>query len=321
MDNKDKIVIYQVFPRWFGNTNTQLVKNGSLAQNGVGKFSAFTPKALAAIAELGVSHIWYTGVIEHATKTDYTAYGIRKDHTAIVKGQAGSPYAIKDYYDIDPDLADSVPDRMEEFEALVRRTHEAGMKVIIDFVPNHVARQYFSDRKENYVGDLGDHDNVNKAFDPNNNFYYLPGQTLVLHFDDQDDEDFEYSEFPAKVTGNNCFSATPGINDWYETVKLNYGVDYQNGGACHFSPIPDTWSKMLDILLFWAAKGIDGFRCDMAEMVPVEFWNWAIPRVKQQFPVIFIAEVYNPDEYRSTAIICLRAISIICMIRLACMIR
>ena len=299
MDNKDKIVIYQVFPRWFGNTNTQLVKNGSLAQNGVGKFSAFTPKALAAIAELGVSHIWYTGVIEHATKTDYTAYGIRKDHTAIVKGQAGSPYAIKDYYDIDPDLADSVPDRMEEFEALVRRTHEAGMKVIIDFVPNHVARQYFSDRKENYVGDLGDHDNVNKAFDPNNNFYYLPGQTLVLHFDDQDDEDFEYSEFPAKVTGNNCFSATPGINDWYETVKLNYGVDYQNGGACHFSPIPDTWSKMLDILLFWAAKGIDGFRCDMAEMVPVEFWNWAIPRVKQQFPVIFIAEVYNPDEYRN----------------------
>ena len=314
MDNKDKIVIYQVFPRWFGNTNTQLVKNGSLAQNGVGKFSAFTPKALAAIAELGVSHIWYTGVIEHATKTDYTAYGIRKDHTAIVKGQAGSPYAIKDYYDIDPDLADSVPNRMEEFEALVRRTHEAGMKVIIDFVPNHVARQYFSDRKENYVGDLGDHDNVNKAFDPNNNFYYLPGQTLVLHFDDQDDEDFEYSEFPAKVTGNNCFSATPGINDWYETVKLNYGVDYQHGGACHFSPIPDTWHKMLNILLFWAAKGIDGFRCDMAEMVPVEFWNWAIPRVKQQFPVIFIVRM-------STAIICLRAISIICMIRLACMIR
>lgn len=299
MDNKDKIVIYQVFPRWFGNTNTRLVRNGSLAQNGVGKFSAFTPEALAAIAGLGVSHIWYTGVIEHATKTDYTAYGIRKDHTAIVKGQAGSPYAIKDYYDVDPDLADSVPDRMEEFEALVRRTHEAGMKVIIDFVPNHVARQYFSDRKENYVGDLGDHDNVNKAFDPNNNFYYLPGQTLVLHFDDQDDEDFEYSEFPAKVTGNNCFSATPGINDWYETVKLNYGVDYQNGGACHFSPIPDTWSKMLDILSFWAAKGIDGFRCDMAEMVPVEFWNWAIPRVKQQFPVIFIAEVYNPAEYRN----------------------
>lgn len=299
MDNKDKIVIYQVFPRWFGNTNTRLVKNGSLAQNGVGKFSAFTPEALAAIAELGVSHIWYTGVIEHATKTDYTAYGIRKDHTAIVKGQAGSPYAIKDYYDIDPDLADSVPDRMEEFEALVRRTHEAGMKVIIDFVPNHVARQYYSDRKENYVGDLGHLDNMNKGFDPNNNFYYLPGQTLVVHFDDQDDEDFEYSEFPAKVTGNNCFSATPGKNDWYETVKLNYGIDYQNGGGAHFSPVPDTWNKMLDILLFWAAKGVDGFRCDMAEMVPVEFWNWAIQRVKQQYPVLFVAEVYNPGEYRN----------------------
>lgn len=299
MDKKEKMVIYQVFPRWFGNTATQMVRNGSLTQNGVGKFSAFTPRALAAIAELGVTHVWYTGVIEHATKTDYTAYGIRKDHTAIVKGQAGSPYAIKDYYDIDPDLADSVPDRMAEFEALVRRTHEAGLRVIIDFVPNHVARQYHSDRKENYVVDLGQLDNVNKGFDPNNNFYYLPGQTLVVHFDDQDDEDFEYSEFPAKVTGNNCFSATPGKNDWYETVKLNYGVDYQNGGACYFSPTPDTWNKMLDILLFWAAKGVDGFRCDMAEMVPVEFWNWVIPKVKQQYPVQFIAEVYNPGEYRN----------------------
>ncbi len=296
MDQKSKMVIYQVFPRWFGNTNTSLVKNGSLACNGVGKFSSFTLRALSAIAELGVTHVWYTGVIEHATQTDYTAFGIRKDHTAVVKGQAGSPYAIKDYYDVDPDLADSVPDRMAEFEKLVSRTHKAGLGVIIDFVPNHVARQYASDQKENYMLDLGQSDNVNKGFDPNNNFYYLPGQTLVLHFDDQDDEDFEYSEFPAKVTGNNCFSATPGKNDWYETVKLNYGIDYQ-GGTTHFDPVPDTWTKMLDILLFWAGKGIDGFRCDMAEMVPVEFWNWAIPRVKQRYPVLFIAEIYNPEEY------------------------
>ena len=299
MEQKNKMVIYQVFPRWFGNLRPSPVMNGSLAENGVGKFSAFTPLALSKIKELGGTHVWYTGVIEHATKTDYTMFGIRKDHSAVVKGKAGSPYAIKDYYDIDPDLADNIQNRMSEFEDLVKRTHEAGMKVIIDFVPNHVARQYFSDAREPFVEDLGQTDNVSKAFDVNNNFYYLPGQTLTLRFDPQREEDFAYSEFPAKVTGNNHFDAYPSQNDWYETVKLNYGVDYMHGGACHFNTIPNTWEKMLEILLFWADKGVDGFRCDMAEMVPVEFWNWVIPQVKKVRDVIFIAEVYNPDEYRN----------------------
>lgn len=299
MEQKNKMVIYQVFPRWFGNLRPSPVMNGSLAENGVGKFSAFTPLALSKIKELGVTHVWYTGVIEHATKTDYTMFGIRKDHSAVVKGKAGSPYAIKDYYDIDPDLTDNIQNRMSEFEDLVKRTHEAGMKVIIDFVPNHVARQYFSDAREPFVEDLGQTDNVSKAFDVNNNFYYLPGQTLTLRFDPQREEDFAYSEFPAKVTGNNHFDAYPSQNDWYETVKLNYGVDYMHGGACHFNTIPNTWEKMLEILLFWADKGVDGFRCDMAEMVPVEFWNWVIPQVKKVRDVIFIAEVYNPDEYRN----------------------
>lgn len=292
------MIIYQVFPRWFGNTNTKPVRNGSLEENGVGKFSDFTPLALSKIKELGTTHIWYTGVIEHATQTDYTAYHIQKDHRAVVKGKAGSPYAIKDYYDIDPDLADHVENRMEEFEALVARTHDAGMKVIIDFVPNHVARQYHSDAQYNFIEELGQNDNTSKAFDPNNNFYYIPGQPLTLPFTN-DDEGLGYSEFPAKATGNDRFDAFPNCNDWYETVKLNYGVDYLNGRSKHFDPIPNTWHKMLDILRFWASKQIDGFRCDMAEMVPVEFWEWAIPLVKKDYPVIFIAEVYNPAEYRN----------------------
>lgn len=294
----EKMIIYQVFPRWFGNTNTKPVRNGSLEENGVGKFSDFTPLALSKIKELGTTHIWYTGVIEHATQTDYTAYHIQKDHRAVVKGKAGSPYAIKDYYDIDPDLADHVENRMEEFEALVARTHDAGMKVIIDFVPNHVARQYHSDAQYNFIEELGQNDNTSKAFDPNNNFYYIPGQPLTLPFTN-DDEGLGYSEFPAKATGNDRFDAFPNCNDWYETVKLNYGVDYLNGRSKHFDPIPNTWHKMLDMLRFWASKQIDGFRCDMAEMVPVEFWEWAIPLVKKDYPVIFIAEVYNPAEYRN----------------------
>jgi glycosidase len=296
-DNNKKLVIYQAFPRWFGNNKPSPVKDGSLPSNGSGKFRDFTDEALAGIRELGTTHIWLTGIIEHATKTNYSVYGIKRDHSAVVKGNAGSPYAIKDYYDVDPDLSVNVYNRMNEFEASVEQIHRAGMKVIIDFAANHVARQYGSDSKLPYIEDLGQNDNTSNAFDPDNNFYYLPGQTLTLHFGAQQ-EDFEYSEFPAKVTGNDRFTATPDKNDWYETVKLNYGVDYLEGHKKYFSPIPNTWKKMLDILLFWSSKGVDGFRCDMAEMVPVEFWQWVIQKVKRQYPVIFIAEVYNPDLYR-----------------------
>ena len=294
---QNKHIIYQTLPRLFGNYKENPVANGSIEENGGGKFNSYTNKALKEIRELGVTHVWYTGIIAHSTCSDYTAYGIAKDHHAIVKGRAGSPYAVKDYYDVDPDLAEDVNNRMSEFEELVSRTHKAGMKVIIDFIPNHVSRSYHSAMKPAYIDDLGQHDQTDRAFSSMNNFYYLPGQNLTLHFGAQE-EDFEYSEFPAKVTGNDCFNANPGRNDWYETIKLNYGIDYLNGASKHFSPIPDTWNKMLDIMLFWLEKDIDGFRCDMAEMVPVEFWNWAIPRVKSRKNVTFIAEVYNPALYR-----------------------
>ena len=300
MNPEEKIIIYQVFTRLFGNRTLACKTNGSIDENGCGKMDCFTEQALAEIKELGITHIWYTGIIAHATQTDYTRYGLPKDHPAIVKGKAGSPYAIKDYYDIDPDLAVDVEKRMEEFEALVKRTHEAGMKMIIDFVPNHVARQYKSLAKPEGVKDLGEDDDTSVSFSPNNNFYYIPGEELKGDIDLYDPEAGRYTEMPAKATGNNKFDAWPNRTDWYETVKLNYGVDYYNNTGCHFSPIPDTWTKMKDILLFWAGKGIDGFRCDMAEMVPCEFWGWAIPQVKEKYPeIIFIAEVYNPQEYRN----------------------
>ena len=300
MGANEKIIIYQVFTRLFGNNNTRLKKNGSFDENGCGKMADFTTKALTEIKNLGATHIWYTGVIEHASQNNYSRYGIRPDHPAVVKGKAGSPYAIRDYYDIDPDIANSIPDRMKEFENLVKRSHKASLKVIIDFVPNHVARQYHSDAKPEGVVDLGENDDNTVAFSPQNNFYYIPGEQLQGNIDLHMYAPEAYVEMPAKATGNDKFDAWPSVNDWYETVKLNYGVDYMNGRWGHFDPIPDTWKKMLDILLFWAAKDIDGFRCDMAEMVPVEFWGWAIPQVKEQFPnIIFIAEVYNPHEYRN----------------------
>ena len=290
----NKIIIYQVFTRLYGNRNTTRKEWGTIEDNGSGKFDDFNESTLKHIKDMGISHVWFTGVIRHATQTDYSAYGIPKQHPAVVKGKAGSPYAICDYYDVDPDLATNVDKRMKEFEALIRRTHKAGLKVIIDFVPNHVARQYESIAKPKGVIDLGADDNTNDGFNPQNNFYYCPGCKLEPYFDIQD-----YLEEPAKSTGNDHFDNHPGINDWYETVKLNYGKDYWTGFG-HFDPIPDTWKKMTDILLFWAKKGVDAFRCDMAEMVPAAFWAWATDKVKAAYPDIkFIGEVYNPSEYRN----------------------
>lgn len=291
---QEKAVIYQIFTRLYGNQVSNPVSGGTILQNGCGKMNGFTGKSLARIRDLGATHIWLTGIIAHASQTDYSEYGIPASHPATVKGIAGSPYAIRDYYDVDPDLAVSVPDRMKEFTLLVRRIHKAGMKVIIDFVPNHLARQYHSTAKPENIGDMGQNDDISMAFSPSNNFYYITGQQLAGEVDWNG-----YVEMPAKATGNDRFTAFPSRCDWYETVKLNYGIDYSDGSR-HFDPVPDTWNKMLDILLFWAGKGIDAFRCDMAEMVPVEFWHWAISSVKSRFSSLeFIAEVYNPGLYQS----------------------
>lgn len=302
----EKINIYQIFTRLFGNQKKVNKEYGTIEENGVGKFNDINDVALTAIRNLGITHVWYTGVIEHAVLTDYSNFGISLDDADVVKGRAGSPYAIKDYYDVNPDLATDVQNRMKEFEALLERTHKNNLKALIDFVPNHVARKYASDAKPDGITDLGQDDDTNLAFSPQNNFYYLPGrkfevpkgyQSLGSHPFKNKDSYFE--EFPAKATGNDQFTHQPGINDWFETVKLNYGRNYYDH-TNHFDPIPSTWKKMLEILLFWTKKGVDGFRCDMAEMVPVEFWSWVIPQVKETNPeIIFIAEIYNPNEYRN----------------------
>ncbi len=290
-----KPIIYQLLPRLFTNTHNHCVPGGTIRQNGVGKMNDITLPVLKKLKNLGATHVWFTGVIRHATKTRYKE--IPDCNPYIVKGNAGSPYAITDYYDIAPDIAVRVKHRMKEFEKLIDRTHEASLKVIIDFVPNHVARQYRSVAKPQGVEDLGEGDNKNLAFSPANNFYYMPGEQFAPGIDLGSGNDF-YCEKPAMATGNDCFHPYPGANDWYETVKLNYGVDYATGQK-HFAPIPSTWHKMRDILLFWAEKGVDGFRCDMAHMVPVEFWQWAIPQVKERHPhIIFIAELYDTAIYR-----------------------
>jgi len=302
---QSKPIIYQLLPRLFGNQQSNNIAYGTIEQNGTGKFNDISFKALDGLKELSVTHVWYTGVVAHASLTDYSAFGIKPDDADVVKGRAGSPYAIRDYYDVDPDLAVDVKNRMAEFEALISRTHQKELKVLIDFVPNHVARHYHSLAKPAGVEDFGFRDDVKQAFSPSNDYYYVPGKPFVVPANEGQPnpltalKDGQFEENPAKATGNNVFSQSPSNGDWYETVKLNYGVDYGNGEKKYFDPIPPVWTKMRDILVYWAGKGVDGFRCDMAEMVPVAFWVWVIPEVKKQYPnLIFIGEAYNPAVYK-----------------------
>ncbi|MEC4005397.1 alpha-amylase family glycosyl hydrolase [Flavobacterium sp. SUN052] len=323
-----KKVVYQVFTRLFGNKNTTNKPWGTIEENGVGKFSDFTDKALQEIKDLGVTHIWYTGVPHHALVRDYTKFGISNDDPEVVKGRAGSPYAVKDYYNVNPDLAVNPAKRLEEFEALIGRSHKHNLKVIIDIVPNHIARKYVSLSNPKGVRDFGADDDTNVEYDRNNNFYYIPGQHFQVPTSDTYKPlngeknpliDGTFDENPAKWTGNGSRLAKPDINDWYETVKVNYGIrpdgskdfpelpeGYENKSYKeHFDfwkdkSVPSSWIKFRDIALYWTAKGVDGFRYDMAEMVPYEFWSYMNSAIKMKNPDAFLmAEVYNPNEYRN----------------------
>lgn len=329
LDKKhSKPVVYQVFTRLFGNTNSTNAPWGTIEQNGVGKFSDFTDEALAGIKQLGVSHVWYTGIPHHAVINDYTEYGISLDDPDVVKGRAGSPYAVKDYYNVNPDLADDPARRLEEFVALIERTHAHGMKVLIDIVPNHVARRYESLSKPDGVSDFGANDDTSVEYARDNNFYYIVGESFAVPEPEGDYQplggdnhplaDGQFDESPAKWTGNGSRAAQPHFHDWYETVKVNYGVkpdgsydfprlpadyadkDYREHAAFWADKdLPDSWHKFHDIVHYWLDKGVNGFRYDMAEMVPVEFWSYLNSSIKMKDPDAFLlAEVYNPDLYR-----------------------
>ncbi|WP_394750348.1 alpha-amylase family protein [Spongiimicrobium salis] len=325
---KRKEVVYQVFTRLFGNTNTNNKAWGTLEENGVGKFSDFNEKALQEIKELGITYIWYTGVPHHDVITDYTAYGISMDDPDIVKGRAGSPYAVKDYYNVNPDLANDPKKRLEEFQALVQRTHDAGLNVLIDIVPNHVARNYEGSTTPKGLKPFGVDDDTTVQYHKDNNFYYNPGEIfevpawnhdyLPLGGDDPVLVDGKFKEVPAKWTGNGSRLSQPHYNDWYETVKINYGVrpdgtydfdrlpdDFDSKDyTAHYNfwktkTVPDSWIKFKDIALYWLRMGVDGFRFDMAEMVPVEFWSYMNSSIKMENPNAFLlAEVYQPSLYR-----------------------
>lgn len=278
-----KVIIYQMLPRLWGNIGGKNIKNGTLKDNGCGKFSSIDTISLEYLRSLGVSHVWYTGIIRHATAED--SDGCTPSSADWVKGRAGSPYSITDYYDVNPYLADEPENRMEEFHKLVERTHAAGLKVIIDFVPNHVARDYgrFAAAHPAPTGmaALGESDDKSVHWKDSNDFFYYPGIPLALPIQNQ-----TYMEMPAMASGNS-YTSSPGVNDWYDTIKLNYCDTHT-----------ETWEKMYDIVNFWAGQGVDGFRCDMVELVPPAFFKWLISRIKKDRPdLLFVAEVYQKTLY------------------------
>lgn len=279
-----KPIIYQMLPRLWGNDNTAPVKDGKLSENGTGKFSDIDRNTLDYLKWMGCSHVWYTGVIRHSTKE--SEQGCIPSHPQFVKGRAGSPYAICDYYDVNPYLADNPEDRISEFKNLIKRTHDAGLKLIIDFVPNHVSRDYGKSYPTEGHPILGSEDDKTCHWKADNDFYYYIGEHLTLPVPAPEGME-PYHEFPAMATGNNCYSPSPGINDWYETIKINYGDEHTQ-----------TWDKMYDIIRFWIETGVDGFRCDMVELVPPAFFKWLIAKTKSQDKqIIFIAEVYKKELY------------------------
>lgn len=324
---EEKPVIYQVMTRLFGNTNASNKPWGTLEENGVGKFSDFTPAALESIRELGATHIWYTGALHHALVSDYTELGISNDDPDVVKGRAGSPYAIRDYYSVNPDLADNPAERLQEFRALIERSHDQGLKVIMDIVPNHVARAYQSLEKPDGVRDFGADDDTSVVYARDNNFYYVAGEDFQVPTDESYQPlngeshplvDGEFTESPAKWTGNGARAAKPDVDDWYETVKINFGVrpdgsndfpelpadfaqkDYRAHAAFWTDKdVPDSWEKFRDIAQYWLDFGVDGFRYDMAGMVPVEFWSYLNSSIKMEKPdTLLLAEIYTPERYR-----------------------
>ncbi len=329
-----KPVIYQIFTRLFGNKKTTHTLWGTLEENGVGKFNDINDQALESIKQLGATHVWYTGVLHHAVIRDYTNYGISNDDPDVVKGRAGSPYAVKDYYNVDPDLAIDPTQRLQEFKALIARTHKHGLKVIIDIIPNHVARQYHSLNNPTGQEDFGASDDATIEYKRDNNFYYIVGESFkVPNFtalgttesykplggEKYPLSDGAFAETPAKWTGNGSRKSQPNADDWYETVKINYGVkpngnlDFprlpdnyaekefqQHAAFWQDKNVPDTWKKFRAIAEYWLTMGVDGFRYDMAEMVPVEFWSYLNSSIKIKNPDAFLmAEVYTPSEYRN----------------------
>jgi glycosidase len=276
-------VIYQLPIRTWGAHSQGLA--------GRGKVTDISDEILKKLALFGIDYLWLTGVME-AASSDV----LDED---IIKGDAGSYYAIYDSWDVSPQIG-----TMNEFEDLVKRAHSHGLRILIDLVPNHTARDHRTDVLCKSKMDFGDQDRQDTFFDVNNNYYYVLNTVFTppgmfgkgdRRYDRDIFRDGVQYESPAKVTGNDVISSHPSISDWFETVKLNYGYNLL-GSRGYFDPIPRTWTQISDIAKYWLEKGVDGFRIDFAHAVPIEFWRYFAEKVRDvKGDAFLLAEAYESD--------------------------
>ncbi len=146
------------------------------------------------------------------------------------KGTLGSAYSIRDYTAVNPDTG-----TVDDVKAFVRRAHELGMYVLLDWVANHTARD------ARWI-----------------------------------------TEKPADWYERDAEGRPAVPWDWTDTAKLNYANR-------------EVWRGQIEAMRFWLACGIDGFRCDMAMLVPFDFWREAAAELRAVRPDLYmLAEAEEP---------------------------
>ena len=177
-------------------------------------------KELPRLKKLGVDVIWLMPIFPIGEQRR--------------KGSLGSYYSIRDYRAVNPEFG-----TMDDFRAFLQQAHNEGVKVILDWVPNHTSRD----------------------------------ADWTIEHPDWYEFDTEKNEI-----------ATPF--DWTDTAKLDYSQQAMR-------------EEMVAAMKFWLSQGIDGFRCDMAMLQPIDFWDWATPELEQVKPDIFmLAEAEGVEFHR-----------------------
>ncbi|MEZ4828522.1 MAG: alpha-amylase family glycosyl hydrolase [Bacteroidia bacterium] len=208
--------VYATFPEWSRNATIYEVNLRQYSPSGsINEFASHSPRLKA----LGVDILWLMPLYEIGEVNR--------------KGTLGSNYSVKDYYKVDPEFGTT-----EDLKNLVKQVHEAGMYLILDWVPNHTSW-----------------DNAWTVEHPD---WYMKDE-------------------------NGNFK--PPVADWADVIHLDYSNMEMRQG-------------MIDAMKYWITEcNIDGYRCDVAHMIPADFWNDCRNQLNQVKEVFMLAEAEIPVQH------------------------